>query len=531
MANRGLWIGTAALGAALAALLVVFLAAGANPARAAFPGHNGKIVFEANPYGSSCEDGCPEESEIYAVTPNGFAGPVKLTDDPATWDAEPDLSADGSRIVFVRDGVLHTMGADGSGEGPVAGADGPPVRGIEPSWSPDGEEIVFVKASGPNYWEDTEREIWMVGADGSGERRLTEDSVPQSHPAFSPDGKRIAYSVDVFDDSSAGIWVMGADGSGQERIVAGKTGVRGSPDWSPDGQRIAYNGLSPVDVDADGLKDFGIVVADADGSDKRWLGYGSGPAFSPDGEKVAFESDGINVVNADGSGQRHWVPSDRDVKGYRPDWGTGERDTTAPVVSDLRPAPGSKVLYHEGFSPWMWVGAATVDETSWLSPEDMRLYLDGRQRSFTQDQTYGGIQRLFQKKLSPGEHTAKVVATDDAGNTATRTWSFEVEDTGVEDDAVDPVIATSGPAPGSEIRDRTPTIGAVVRDETSELAKSDITLRVDGREKGFSYDPDTERLSRATKRLSLGRHTVEVEATDGAGNTATKKWSFKVVQR
>lgn len=93
-----------------------------------------------------------------------------------------------------------------------------------------------------------------------------------------------------------------------------------------------------------------------------------------------------------------------------------------------------------------------------------------------------------------------------------------------------PTVTGARPAPGSEVRDRTPTIRAVVRDEADELAKPDITLRVDGRAKRFSYDPETDGLSRTTNKLSHGRHTVKVETTDGAGNTATKRWSFRVVK-
>ena len=52
-----------------------------------------------------------------------------------------------------------------------------------------------------------------------------------------------------------------------------------------------------------------------------------------------------------------------------------------------------------------------------------------------------------------------------------------------------------------------------------------------GKAKDFSYVPDTNRFSRATNKLSYGRHTVVVTATDGAGNRATGQWSFRVVRR
>ena len=95
-------------------------------------------------------------------------------------------------------------------------------------------------------------------------------------------------------------------------------------------------------------------------------------------------------------------------------------------------------------------------------------------------------------------------------------------------DAAGPTITR--PAPGGEIRDRTPTVRATVRDGESELASSGISLYVDGAEKAFSYDPDTDRLSRTMGRLSYGRHSVRVAAEDAAGNATARAWSFKVVR-
>ena len=72
----------------------------------------------------------------------------------------------------------------------------------------------------------------------------------------------------------------------------------------------------------------------------------------------------------------------------------------------------------------------------------------------------------------------------------------------------------------------------MVADETSELAKEDIRLFVDGREKtNFSYDAATDKLVHQSGRLSYGRHTVRVEATDEAGNTAEKTWGFNVKKK
>jgi hypothetical protein len=71
----------------------------------------------------------------------------------------------------------------------------------------------------------------------------------------------------------------------------------------------------------------------------------------------------------------------------------------------------------------------------------------------------------------------------------------------------------------------------VVRDETTDLARADIRLYIDGRPKGgFSYDRTTNRLTFNSTTLSYGVHTVRVEATDEVGNESEKAWSFRVVR-
>ncbi|HJQ28686.1 MAG TPA: S8 family peptidase [Rubrobacter sp.] len=96
-------------------------------------------------------------------------------------------------------------------------------------------------------------------------------------------------------------------------------------------------------------------------------------------------------------------------------------------------------------------------------------------------------------------------------------------------DTTDPQITNVRPVPGSKTRDRTPAIKATVKDNRSELMKSDIHLFVDGKERtSFSYDQVGDRLSYTSTRLSYARHTVKIVADDEAGNTAIQSWRFTV---
>jgi hypothetical protein len=93
------------------------------------------------------------------------------------------------------------------------------------------------------------------------------------------------------------------------------------------------------------------------------------------------------------------------------------------------------------------------------------------------------------------------------------------------------IVSPVKPAPGSVIRDRTPLISAVVRDAETDLTQGHITLAVDGVPKPFfSYDAATDKLTYQSGRLSYGRHTVTVKATDGQLNDE-EIWSFKVIKK
>jgi dipeptidyl aminopeptidase/acylaminoacyl peptidase len=109
--------------------------------------------------------------------------------------------------------------------------------------SPDGRWVVFA-VSEPSY--DPQRQVsdlWIVAADGGAEpRRLTATRGGESGVAWSPDGRRIAFSARREGDDAAQIYVLDVVGGGEaQRITSVSTGAR-APQWSPDGRSILFAG-------------------------------------------------------------------------------------------------------------------------------------------------------------------------------------------------------------------------------------------------------------------------------------------------
>src|SRR5436190_886630 len=193
--RMSLALGLAILGLPLAALMALPV----RQARAAFPGRNGKIVYERQlgfgPIHIFATN--PEGSHRRRLTHNGDCG-------------SPAVSPNGRRIAFGRFRGIWVMRADGSHQRRVDRLGG------RPNYSPHGKRITFDRHF---------RGIWVMRADGSHTHRLTQRD-GDSDPAFSPNGKRIVF----YRGNPQQIWVMRADGSHQHPVTHGRADS-GEPDW------------------------------------------------------------------------------------------------------------------------------------------------------------------------------------------------------------------------------------------------------------------------------------------------------------
>ena len=228
-------------------------------------------------------------------------------------DAYPHVSKDGL-LVFqsTRAGgnKLFVSKLDGSGLRQLTQG---PSQDVTPKWSFDGTKVAYA-ATGA----DGNEEIWVVNADGSGARNVTNHPGGDSHPSWSPDGREIVFCSNRDDGKHDDVYVIGADGKGLRRLTEGGDYYNTFPSFSPDGKTILFRRLLSHQLPAGRLYNSEVWVMNVDGTGERNLtndpGFDGWPAWSPDGRRIVFASNRsdtfqVYVMNADGTGVERAVES------------------------------------------------------------------------------------------------------------------------------------------------------------------------------------------------------------------------------
>jgi Tol biopolymer transport system component len=271
-------------------------------------------------------------------------------------DRNPDVSPDGRRIVFQREGptmsdifVVNSDGTDLRQLTNTAFPDGNclPDSGEcngSPAWSPDGRRIAFSRAFGPVVDDLVEvQALFVMRADGTHVRQLTQRHPPatgatgeDSEPQFSPDGTRVLFqrhnARTAQPEGAAALWILDLRTRDQRRITPYGLQAGDTPDWSPDGKKILFHdNIDTPDANAN------LYTIRPDGSHLTQLtflddGFSRylGSSFSPDGRWITvgkrpstggpdLNTADVVIMRANGTGER--LVTQTELYDSYPDWG------------------------------------------------------------------------------------------------------------------------------------------------------------------------------------------------------------------
>jgi Tol biopolymer transport system component len=234
---------------------------------------------------------------------------TNLTHNPAV-DVSPAVARSG-RIVFV-----STRGAPGGADLYVMDRDGRNVRRLtngsvdhsgvasgedlefsQGSWSPRGDRIAFdgkylIDPHCPQHCANWE--VLVIDSNGSGVEQIARGA---RAPAWSPDGRRLAYQsgVDAYYTARS-LTITRLDGSGSVQVEAinGESYVH--PVWSPRGDELAFQ-AQPTEASPSS-----VYIVRSDGRRKRRLAAGRNPTWSPNGRRLAF-IDNYKLMTIDRNGK------------------------------------------------------------------------------------------------------------------------------------------------------------------------------------------------------------------------------------
>ncbi|HUO56104.1 MAG TPA: hypothetical protein VMU27_01570 [Candidatus Paceibacterota bacterium] len=239
-----------------------------------------KIAFQRT------EDG----ASIYVISSDG-SNLQRISQSNPSSDVRPSWSPDGTEILYNRVTNLNgkpppitdtmLMNADGSDAHVILPANGD--FNVEPRFSPDGKKIAFMSYQGHTYFQ-----LYTMNADGTDLTQITSDPSNHGDPVWSPDGTRIIFGSDKEGGGKLNLFTINPDGSNEQQITHFLPPYEaGDASYSPDGKYIAFE----VDVGGDKQSNPNVPaqvwIVRSEGSGSPWstgaacASVGCAPRWSP----------------------------------------------------------------------------------------------------------------------------------------------------------------------------------------------------------------------------------------------------------